>query len=101
LTLADDGEIDQLLSFSTLLRINLGNLRPQVKAFYDMHSLEGDAVASVLGISAGTEFYPDAEKKYRYHLMVTDKITTPEGEDAHSDIKVYLGVACNLEMWKN
>ena len=80
------------------------NLRPQAKVFYDQLSFEDDKTASVLGFAGGLEYYPEADAKYRYHLMVSDRMTTPvvdgKDEDTQSEIKVYAGVSCSLDMWK-
>lgn len=100
-----DKGIDQVMSGNIVLQYKDDNFRPQVKAFYDKILYRGDDVKDVLGFGGGVEYYPDADAKYRYHLMVTDRMTTPydaDGKkgDASSEIKVFAGVSCDLEMWK-
>jgi len=97
-------KLDKVLSGNVLLQYKGENLRPQVKVNYDILYFGEDETSNVLGLAGGIEYYPEANAKYRYHLMVTDKRTTPiidgKNQDVQSEIKVYAGVSCALDMWK-
>lgn len=99
-----DKNLDKVLSGNLVLQYKGDNFRPQAKVNYDLLYNGEDKTAKVLGIGGGLEYYPQSDAKFRYHLMATDKRTTPikDGEDqtTQSEIKVYAGVSCALDMWK-
>jgi hypothetical protein len=98
--------IDKVLNGSIFVQYKGDMIRPQAKFHYDMAYLAKDQVATVMGISAGAEIYPDKDAKYRYHVMIADKFTTPHNVATDKDLgttqqlKIYVGVNANLDMWK-
>lgn len=99
-----DKNLDKVLSGNMVLQYKGENFRPQAKVNYDMLYNGDDKTSKVLGIGGGLEYYPVEKDKFRYHVMVTDKRTTPvkDGDDqtTQSEIKVYAGISCGLDMWK-
>jgi hypothetical protein len=97
-------KLDKVLSTNMVLQYKGENLRPQAKVLYDMLYMGDDQTATVLGLAGGVEYYPEEDANFRYHLMVSDKMTTPivddKDQDTQSELKVYLGVSCKLDMWK-
>jgi len=105
-TMDSVANVDKLISANLLLQYKGDNLRPQAKFFYDKAYWGKDMAGAAMGFSAGTEFYPSKDAKYRYHLMATDKITTPydiankKDQSTTHQMKLYAGVNCNLDLWK-
>jgi len=96
--------LDKVISTNVFLQYKGENFRPQAKVIVDQTYYQKDKTASVLGLSGGLEYYPAEKDKFRYHAIVTDKLTTPykvgvKG-DTQSELKVYLGVSCAMDMWK-
>jgi hypothetical protein len=96
--------LDKVVSGGMTLQYKGENLRPQAKIFYDRSYLGDTQTNKVLGLSGALEYFPTEDAKYRYHVAVTDLRTTPivnkvDGTTT-SEIKLYVGVAMTMDMWK-
>jgi len=111
--------VDKVIDLNIVLQYKGENFRPQVKFFNDWIYDGKNQSYKSLGGSAGLEYYPSKDAKFRYHLIATDVMTTPinlvKTKDATTGVtsitsktdgttinqmKLYAGVSANLEMFK-
>jgi hypothetical protein len=77
---------------SGCIRLNPGPFRPQLKAFYDTYSDGSNTTETVIGFAPAIEYFPWADKDFRFHLAYTGTQLSPKSGTSLYNQQVYLGV---------
>jgi|GEM_PF-2811987 hypothetical protein len=91
-TTMDQNGGDQLYTVSGCARYNPGSFRPQLKVFYDTYTYASKTTENVLGFAPAIEYFPWADKDFRFHLAYTGTDNQPKVGKSEYNSQVFLGV---------